>query len=346
MNSAIASLVALLLLVSAPARAQVYPERLAVRAAGRVEVALPYQRRDREDQRTEQTERTTRTLHIGRDGSIDLGNISGDITVTRTGGSDATVEIVKTARGRDAADARELLQLVQVDVTERNGRAEVKTRYPSGEDARRGNRRNVNVSVEYNVAAPEGTRIAIQSISGDVKISDIKGDVNASTVSGDVRITGAGRIGSAKSISGNVLISDARIDGSLETASVSGDVKLQRVSARRLTAGSVSGNVQLEDVDADRVTASTTSANISLSGALRPNGRYELKGFSGEVRVTLSGNTGFELDATTFSGSVRSDLPITSRGGTGRRALHGTYGDGSAVLDLSTFSGSIVISKK
>src|SRR3954462_7863850 len=90
-------------------------------------VTSAYQRRNREDQnREEQTERTTKTLRLGSDGSLALGNIAGDITVTRGGGSEATVEIVKTARGRDVADAREQLQLVQVDVTERNGRAEVK----------------------------------------------------------------------------------------------------------------------------------------------------------------------------------------------------------------------------
>jgi DUF4097 and DUF4098 domain-containing protein YvlB len=97
----------------------------------------------------------------------------------------------------------------------------------------------------------------------------------------------------------------------------------------------------------DRVTASTTSGGISFSGTLAKNGRYELKGFSGDVRLQLSGNTGFEVDATTFSGQIRSDdFPINARGRVNRRSLSGTYGDGSAVLDLQTFSGSIVIAKR
>jgi hypothetical protein len=44
------------------------------------------------------------------------------------------------------------------------------------------------------------------------------------------------------------------------------------------------------------------------------------------------------------------DLPITVRGSEGRsgrrKVLHGTYGDGGAILDLTTFSGSIIISKR
>jgi hypothetical protein len=64
----------------------------------------------------------------------------------------------------------------------------------------------------------------------------------------------------------------------------------------------------------------------------------------------IAGSTGFTVEASSFSGSVRSDVPITLEGGRpsrGRqRGMRGRYGDGSAVLDLTTFSGSIVITKR
>jgi len=348
-------LTALLALASAPgaAVAQVYPERLAIKVKGRtaIETAYAYQRRSRDDDnREEQTERITKVLRLGQNGALDLGNIAGDIAVVRGNGADATIEIIKTAHGRDAADAKEALQIVQVEVTERNGRAEVKTSYPNGEQARR--RRNPNVSVAYNVTAPAGTRLSIHSISGNVKVTDIKGDLSANTISGDVRISGAGRVGTVKTMSGTVEVTDAQVDGTMESSSVSGDVLLRRVTARRLDASSVSGNIKLEEIQSDRVSAQTTSGSVWFGGALARNGRYELKSFSGEVRVVLSGNTGFEVQANSFSGEVRSDVPITTHGTAepnhrGRRTvLNGTYGDGSAVLDLTTFSGSIVISKK
>ena len=335
--------------------AQVYPERLAIKVKARtaIEAASAYQRRSRDDNnREEQTERITKVIKLGSSGALDLGNIAGDITVLRGNGADATIEIVKTARGRDVTDAKELLQLVQVEVTERNGRAEVKTHYPTGDEARRGNRRNMNVSVAYNVTAPAGTRLSINSISGDVKVTDIKGELSASTISGDVRISGAGRVGTVKTISGSVEVTDAQVDGTMESSSVSGDVLIRRVTARRLDAGSVSGNIKLDEVQCERVSGQTTSGSVWFGGPLARSGRYELKSFSGEVRVVLSGNTGFEVQANSFSGEVRTDVPIATHGTAepnrhGRRTvLNGTYGDGSAVLDLTTFSGSIVISKK
>ena len=199
-----------------------------------------YQRRD--DNREEQTERSTKTVHLGTGGALDLGNIAGDITVVRGGGGDATIEIVKAARARTAADAKDQLPLVQIDVTERNGRAEVRARYPNSGDQRRG----ISVSVAYSVTAPAGARISIESISGSIKVSDIKGDVNAATTSGDVRISGAGRVGTLKSISGSVEVDDSQVDGAIESYSISGDVILKRVKAQRVEAGSVSGSGSMD----------------------------------------------------------------------------------------------------
>jgi len=176
--------------------AQMLPERIRAIISERVEMrAVRYQQG-----REEQTSRETRTVKIGADGELSLSNISGDIVVTRANGSDATIEIVKTARARTADEARELLALVNVTVTERAGRAEVKTVYPQGDEMRRNNRRNVNVSVNYTVAAPAGTRLTISSISGSIRVSDIKGDISANSISGTVRVANGGRIAAAKSM--------------------------------------------------------------------------------------------------------------------------------------------------
>ena len=332
----------------AHAQAQVYPERIASALRHRAE----YQRRDRDDNREEQTERYTKSVRLGSNGELDVENIAGDITVTRGGGSDATIEVIKTARGRSAQDAKDLLSLVQVDIVERPGRADVRTRYPSGDESRRSNRRNVNVSVAFNITAPAGTTIAVKSISGNLKVSDIKGEVTAESISGDIRVTGAGRVSTVKSVSGNVEIADTQLDGALDASSLSGDVVLRKLTARRIDAKSISGNVRIEDASCERVGAQSMSGNVEYSGSLAKNGHYELRSHSGEVRTALSGGSGFEVEATSFSGDVRSDFDITTRGSTGserrrlRTTLAGTYGDGSATLELTTFSGRIVIGRK
>jgi phage terminase small subunit len=337
--------------VAAPDTGQ--DHRVEARAVIRETVARAYrggEAAQRQDSR-EQVERTTRTLKIGANGELQLANISGDIVVTRGGGSDVSVEIVKTARGRTDDDARELLQLVQVEVVERGGRAEVKTQYPQGDEMRRNNRRNMNVSVAYTVSAPAGIRLRASSISGSITVKDIKGDVSAESVSGNVQFFNGGRITSAKSISGNVELNDTAIDGNFNASSVSGSVILRRVKARQLDLGSISGEVVLDDVDSQQVEAQTVSGNLKFGGPVTKGGRYELSSHSGNVSVALGGSTGFEVEATSFSGSIKSDFSFNSGSGDQgntrwRKSIRGVYGDGSAVLDLTTFSGSIVITKR
>ncbi len=317
-----------------PAQAQDRRERGAERNQGR-------------DQREQQTERVTRTLKVGANGEIHIGNIAGNIVVTRGGGNEATLEIIKTARARTPEDAKEMLGLVQVDISERSGRAEVKTHYPQGDEyGRNERRRNVNVSVAFNLAAPAGTRITLNSISGDISSKDITGDVALESVSGSVRIANGGRVATAKSISGEVEITDTQSEGQVQASSVSGNVLLRGLKARGLEVGSVSGNVVIQDVTSDRVEGQTVSGEVQFSGALTRGGRYELSSHSGSVQVTIAGSTGFELEASSFSGSVRSDIEIKTQGELGGRrqkTIRGVYGDGSAVLDLTTFSGNIVV---
>ena len=250
---------------------------------------------------------------MAADGALALGNIAGDITVTRGGGSDIDVEIVKTAQRPHAADARELLQLVPVEITERNGRAEVKTRYPSGDEQRRNNRRNINVNVAYTVTAPAGTRITVNSISGDIKVTDIKGDINANSISGDVRISGAGRVGAAKSISGTVEISRRRSTVRSTAQSVSGDVILRRVTARphrgRPRSAATSSSTRSS---ASASARTTTSGNRQFTGSLARNGRYEFNSFSGEIRLVDSGKHRLRSGRQfVLRRSPHRDLPIT-----------------------------------
>lgn len=304
----------------------------------------------RNQNRATQTELVTRTLRLGDAGDLELANIAGDIIVTRREGQEAAVEILKTARARTEEEARELLRAVQVDIVERGTRAEIRTRYPQGEGGRR-SWRGGSVTVDLKVAAPAGTRVHARSISGSISATDIRGELALESVSGTVKIANAGRIAAAKSISGSVEIAGASSEGAIEASTASGGVVIRQVKARAIEASSISGNLLLENVDAQRIEAQTVSGDLRIGGALARNGRYELTSHSGSVQAAIAGGPGFEVEATSFSGAVRSDFPLKTRGDQGGpghriRALRGTYGDGSAVLELTTFSGSITISKK
>lgn len=303
-----------------------------------------------------QTERSTKTVKVGSNGDIDIANIAGDITISRGGGSEATIEIVKTARARTAADAKDMLGQVQVNVAEHAGRVEIRTQYGQQGWMGWGNRRGANVSVAFTIKAPAGVTISAKSISGSITVSDIKGELSLESVSGGIRVSNAGRISRAKSLSGSVEIVDTRVAGSLEASAVSGNVVFRKVRARSIDAESLSGTITADAVECDRADLHSFSGGVEFTGPLVRGGRYAMKSHSGDLRITVTGGGGVEVDASSFSGSLRSDLTLVNQAGSQgsdrpdgrmrRRSLKGVYGDGSAVLELTTFSGAIVITKR
>jgi DUF4097 and DUF4098 domain-containing protein YvlB len=353
MNMATRSLLlvpGLLLLVSAPAA------HAAVTLKGLLPEDGPrlgwFERYSEARQGAEQIDKVSQTFKVGDGAGLDLSHLSGDIRVTAGSASEIKIDATKRVRHRDPEEAKRLLQALRVDINNFNGRVEVRTIYP-----RRGQfGNNISASVDYVIAVPPSATVALKSISGNISVTNVKGEVRVETVSGDVDVTGTPNVAIAKTISGDVTARDVSTQTSLLLSTVSGTVIATGVKARSLEAGSVSGDVRLVGSEIERVDAKSLSGNIEFDAPLAKGGRYEFVSHSGNVRIVVSGGTGFELDADTFSGNVRSDLPVTLRAmgrqepGQGRghsnRAIRGSYGDASAFLSVRSHSGSVVISKK
>jgi DUF4097 and DUF4098 domain-containing protein YvlB len=298
-----------------------------------------------------QTDRETRRFNVGPSGQLDLETLSGDVTVRRGSGREIVVEIIREARGTSDATVKEGLAEVRAVSEERGGRVTVKTVYPS----RRG-RSEYSVNVGYTVTAPSGTRISTRSISGDVTVDGIDGELTVNCTSGDVKITDAPRLTSVSTASGDVTLTNVGAEGLLEASTLSGEIVVTGVKARRLTLGAISGTVTARGVDAGDVKLSSVADDVVFEGGLTPRGRYEFSTHSGDIQVTLDSRTGFSFDGSSFSGGVRSDLTLqgsrtetrtASRRRTElNRSLSGTFGDGSAVITASTFTGTITLTKK
>lgn len=301
----------------------------------------------------EEIERFSQIYRVGRDAALDLSNLSGQVRVGGGSGSEIRIEAIKRVRHRDTGEAKRLLGQLRIEVSQVGARVEVRTVYPRVHD-------RVWAYVDYTVVVPENAAAAVKAVSGDVTIASVGGEVRAETVSGDVNVSRTPNLVEAKSVSGNVTAKDIGGQNTLALATVSGAVMASALKARELDAASVSGNVQLSDVHVERLQAKSVSGNLHFEGQLRSGGHYTFNSHSGNVRLFVAGSTGFELDANTFSGSIRSDFPVTLRGGAepvaegrhgsrrgpSQRTIRGTFGNGSAVLSLRSFSGTIVVAKR
>jgi DUF4097 and DUF4098 domain-containing protein YvlB len=270
----------------------------------------------------------SRTLRVGPSGALDLSNVSGNIEIR--GGPGDEIEIAAQKDGDPS--------LVDIEVSQTADRVRVETRYKKGTGG---------VSVDFTVTVPAGITVSARSVSGDVGVHDVTGEIRAETVSGDVTVGNAGNLLIAKTVSGDLTIQSATSQKEPEISSVSGDLLVSELSARAVTVSSVSGDVVLTDADCERASVESMSGTIRYGGQLAPRGRYEFQSHSGDVELRIANEIGFELAAKTFSGSIESDFPVTPKGeGHGEGDVRGVYGDGSALIQASTFSGDVSITRE
>ncbi|HEV2280374.1 MAG TPA: DUF4097 family beta strand repeat-containing protein [Acidobacteriaceae bacterium] len=176
-----------------------------------------------------------------------------------------------------------------------------------------------NVSIDYDITAPRGSQIEASSGSGDLRLTDTGGPLKASTGSGSIQASGA--------------------TGMVDLGTGSGDVRGDLHAANDVKAHTGSGTIRLQGVDGS-LYAHTGSGDIEVGG--HPGSNWKLETGSGTVTIN-SGGAHFTLDASTGSGSVHSDPPLTTHGSLNRHHVQGDINGGGPTVRVSTGSGDIRI---
>jgi DUF4097 and DUF4098 domain-containing protein YvlB len=151
-------------------------------------------------------------------------------------------------------------------------------------------------------------------------------------------------------VTGNIDVSDCEAD-EFNVNTMSGNVTIRKLKGRRLDLHTTMGNARLQEITIDRAIVQSMAGNLEFAGRLARSGRYQFQTHGGNIQVIPSGNPGFDLEATTYSGDVRSDfeLKVTEPPASARqrqpRSLRGTFGNAGAVLTASSFSGNIDVTK-
>ncbi len=188
------------------------------------------------------------------------------------------------------------------------------------------------MKADYQIVVPEESELQVRTDSGNVVVESVYGDMNFDTMDADLQLS---------DVQGYLVIKT--LGGSLVCARCLGSVDFS----------SISGNVQLLQPQMDNVRVQTSSGNILFDGDFLRRGIYILKNYSGTIEVRFSDTDSFDLSATSLHGNVinqaalkpdvhgRHQLP--PRYGKG---LFGTYNEGHAKVELSSFSGTIKILKR
>ena len=291
----------------------------------------------------ESTEPFSRTFKVGRNATLMLSNVAGNIQVSPAASDQIEVQALKRVWGPNAEQAKERLGSVSIEAYATANRVEVRVEHMGRGDGR-------SAEVEFDVKVPGDTSVELRTVSGDIRVTNIKGEVRAHAISGNLALDRTPRLALVKTISGDVTLTNAGADAQLSVSTVNGDLLVQTLTARSLDLNTINGDVRITGWSGDRAHIRTLDGDTNLETTLTKGGRYEVESHSGDVQLSLPEQPGFDLEAHTFSGRIRVDFPVKSEGpireDRGPRMIRGTYGDASSSLKVQTFSGDIIVTRR
>ncbi len=295
-----------------------------------------------------------RTLSVTGPVQLEVRTGSGSVEVTT--GASGSVEVHGVIRARSgfffATDAAEKVRRIEDNppVEQQGNVIRVGRRAIEYESLYEG------VSISYRIVVPPETALVSKRGSGSQTLGDLKGPVEATTGSGSLTIGSIGGDVMARAGSGSIRIDG--VGGSLEVKTGSGSIDARAVRGA-ITASAGSGWIELEQAGEGDVAVHSGSGGVRVrgvrgglsvstsSGSIRAQGEivrdWSLEASSGGITVELPPEASFELDASTGSGNIDSERPLTVTGRISRQALRGAVGSGGPRLEIETSSGSILI---
>lgn len=264
---------------------------------------------------------------------LELSNAAGDVQISAARGVEGRIVARRKAGGRTDAEARALLERMQLGISQHAQRVVVRP-----EPADHGSM----YRLDYEISLPKGMGVDLKNVSGSVSLTDVAGDVRVEAMSGDITARGLSRLRSMRTMSGDIDVTTVTLVGEADIQTVSGDIRAESLKATSVTLGSVSGDIHLAGASCGRVQLRTVNGDIEFASPAVAGGRYEFNSHAGDI-VVVPGvkSAGFEFEAQTFKGTVHTD----EAGEGGGRRVSGRVGDGSAFFTLTTFAGTIHVKK-
>ncbi len=285
-------------------------------------------------------EKFEKTVSLAKDGKVTLGNITGSIDVKSWDKAEVKIDATKISRASTLAEAKENASLVEIVVEKEGSTLRIKTEYP--ENRKRG--KSLDVSVKFSLIIPAEASAKINSVTGNVDLEKIGGAVKANIVTGDIVVKKADKGVDCETVTGQIELQNITGDAFMET--VTGKITASQIRGS-IKANVVTGRIELSEVsEASIVDANTVTGSVIYDGKINREGRYTLNTHSGRIEMTLPADSGFDLEAETFSGGIETDFDIKISGKISKKRISGVVNKGGPLVKLSTFSGDIYLKKK
>jgi hypothetical protein len=193
--------------------------------------------------------------------------------------------------------------------------------------------------VDYELTVPAWMALVLGGMYATVTIDgNSRAPITVQTLEGDITVKGGGESVKLGTVSGQISVSGSR--GHIELNSVSENIEASDLSGD-VVAETVSGDIILRRIDAKSVDMQTVSGELIYDGRVMDGGRYSLLTHSGEIYFSVPEGTNATIATAIGSGEVRASFPLPASERPSRRRQTFRLGNGSATVDLETFSGDV-----
>jgi len=289
-----------------------------------------------------------RTFNVQPGGRLTVDADLGDLTVRTAATNQVSVHITRHGRASD-------LQDYAITFSQDGSNVSVIGKNPRNFHFFDWN----NLEAHFTITVPQSYNLNLDTSGGNIKVSDLHGEVIAKTSGGDLEMGHIEGNIDARTSGGDVKLDGARgkvdlrtsggemqvgnVDGPLSVKTSGGSISLKRVTGD-LYAHTSGGGIEVEEA-LGTVDASTSGGSIRARLGQQPRGDSKLSTSGGSITVSLAGNIGVDLDAHTSGGDIDADMPITVLGRQTESTLNGKVNGGGPKLVLRSSGGGIRVRK-
>ncbi len=177
--------------------------------------------------------------------------------------------------------------------------------------------------IDIEITIPAACDVAVRSLSGEIQISGVTGNIYLETASGDSHLSGS---------QGNLLVKTA--SGGFEATGFSG----------RLGVRTASGDVSIRGGVLQAFNIGSISGDIALAGQITPDGEYGIRTTSGDTHLALPADAACTVQVRTVSGDIDCELPY-QRTRESRRHMALAINGGGPTVQFGSISGDLSITQ-
>lgn len=248
-----------------------------------------------------------RTFESSNFKNIDINTFTGNVTVKAW-----DKQLVNVVIGGN----QEALKSVDFNLENKDGNITVTTNLKN--DAVK---TGLELYIEVNV--PKYFNANVKTLSGDIKLGYLKGNINFETTGGDINISEITGESSVKTTGGNIKVSTFK--GNMNAVTTGGDINLEGSEGE--------------------VKAVTSGGDIKLKYTGNNNMGMTLNTTGGDIKLILPETFKALLDAKTTAGEIKTDFSVLVEKDYSGQKLNGIINGGGNIVKCTTSGGKISIVK-